>query len=55
MQDMDGDLSGDVCDDDVDGDGVPNSTLGSDGINRRRDNCKYIYNPQQEDRDGDKV
>ena len=36
---MDSDTYGDVCDDDVDGDGVLNVT----------DNCLLTYNPEQED------
>ena len=35
-------VTGDVCDDDDD----------NDGIYDRRDNCHLIYNPDQADRDG---
>ena len=40
---------------DVDGDGVPNSYDPGTGVLARLDNCKYIYNPRQEDKDGDTV
>jgi hypothetical protein len=43
--DTDGDGLGDLCDDDIDGDGVLNTN----------DNCIYIYNPSQTDMDGDGV
>jgi hypothetical protein len=45
QKDMDGDGKGDVCDGDIDGDGVPNS----------RDNCPRKANAGQEDGDGDGV
>ena len=38
-------LSGDLCDDDLDGDGVPNIA----------DNCPYFSNPTQDDVDGNGV
>ncbi|KAI8515727.1 hypothetical protein Bbelb_065400 [Branchiostoma belcheri] len=43
--DMDGDGEGDVCDEDIDGDGVLND----------RDNCPLVPNPDQIDSDGDGV
>jgi len=45
QEDADGDGVGDMCDDDADGDGVPN----------KEDNCPTIANPKQEDTDSDKV
>ncbi|XP_059059045.1 cartilage oligomeric matrix protein [Achroia grisella] len=41
--DTDGDGLGDVCDPDMD----------NDGISNERDNCPRAYNPRQEDTDGD--
>lgn len=41
--DFDADGTGDACDDDIDGDGVNNSS----------DNCPFSHNPGQEDSDGD--
>ena len=43
--DSDGDGHGDVCDDDIDGDGVGNDT----------DNCLTTFNPDQADSDGDGI
>ncbi|KAI8498200.1 hypothetical protein Bbelb_241440 [Branchiostoma belcheri] len=43
--DMDGDGKGDVCDEDIDGDGVLND----------KDNCPAVPNPHQIDSDGDGV
>ena len=43
QKDLDGDLIGDACDPDVDGDGVMDSV----------DNCPMIANPQQKDSDRD--
>jgi hypothetical protein len=63
QQDTDGDGKGDECDDDIDGDGIKNDgdnsgdpndnpcqegqTMGCD------DNCAYVVNPNQKDRDAD--
>ena len=38
-------VSGDVCDEDMDDDGIPNA----------QDNCRLVPNPLQEDVDGKKV
>ncbi len=43
---VDGDVDGDVCDPDIDGDGHPN-------LSDNSDNCPYHANPSQSDRDGD--
>jgi hypothetical protein len=43
QDDLDDDGLGDVCDPDMDGDGVPNE----------EDDCPYAYDPLQEDNDGD--
>jgi len=45
QSDIDGDGFGDLCDDDMDDDGISNAT----------DNCPYDYNPDQLDRDGDNI
>ncbi|XP_046970166.1 cartilage oligomeric matrix protein isoform X2 [Vanessa cardui] len=45
QEDADRDGLGDVCDPDMDNDGIPNE----------RDNCPRVYNPQQEDMDGDSI
>ena len=45
QEDLDGDNVGNACDNDVDGDGVDESS----------DNCPTIVNPGQEDLDGDNV
>ena len=45
--DLDG--TGNVCDGDIDGDGVPNDLDNVTGI----DNCPEVHNPLQEDSDGD--
>jgi len=41
--DVDNDNHGDQCDDDMDGDGIPNGS----------DNCESVANPDQKDEDGD--
>jgi YVTN family beta-propeller protein len=63
--DLDGDGEGDVCDDDIDGDGVvnaddafpfdPNESADSDEdtIPDGADNCPADFNPEQTDTDGD--
>ena len=43
--DTDGDSTGDVCDDDLDGDGITNSS----------DNCPLMSNPDQLDKIGDGI
>lgn len=45
QSDMDADGKGDLCDDDVDGDGILNPG----------DNCVWVKNPDQKDIDGDKL
>lgn len=45
QEDADNDGIGDVCDADMDDDGIPNE----------QDNCPRKYNPQQEDMDGDGI
>ena len=43
---------GDGCDPDDDNDGVPNGSIYDLGP---RDNCRWIFNPDQRDTDGDGV
>ncbi len=45
QEDMDDDGQGDLCDPDIDSDGIPNV----------EDNCWYIHNPLQENSDSDSV
>jgi PKD repeat protein len=49
--DLDGDGAGDVCDDDIDGDGIPQ--LHPDGT--AADNCPMLANPMQEDFNGNGI
>ena len=63
--DSDHDGFGDVCDADMDGDGIPNerwmdgwwrsvdSDIDGDGVMNSSDNCKYVSNADQADEDGD--
>lgn len=63
--DLDGDRSGDVCDPDIDGDGLPNGTETATGLNPYNsdtdgdgdgdggDNCPLVPNADQADSDGD--
>ena len=65
--DLDGDGAGDVCDSDIDGDGVDNTDDAfpydptetadgdGDGIGDNGDNCPDTFNSGQEDADGDGV
>ncbi len=56
--DMDNDGQGNVCDDDVDGDGTPNDEDDdddNDGIDDILDNCHLIANPNQADSDNDGI
>ncbi|MHB8633294.1 MAG: thrombospondin type 3 repeat-containing protein [Thermoplasmatota archaeon] len=50
--DLDGDGIGDVCDNDVDGDGIPNWAPERNAV---LDNCPRVPNPDQRDADGDGV
>jgi hypothetical protein len=77
QHDLDGDGTGDECDDDIDGDNIPNGSdacprdpqktepglcgcgisdvdIDVDGVGCN-DNCRYAYNPEQLDSDGDDV
>jgi len=49
--DLDADLLGDMCDSDLDGDGVPQMAPRMPGA--AIDNCPLLYNPTQADLDGD--
>ncbi|XP_071844501.1 cartilage oligomeric matrix protein-like isoform X2 [Apostichopus japonicus] len=67
QENIDGDAYGDVCDDDIDNDGIPNlsdnceftpnpnqtRSASFDSIGLACDNCPAVYNPQQIDTDGD--
>ena len=65
QSDIDNDLLGDVCDEDIDGDGVandadafplnPNEAIDSDedGIGENNDNCPNVVNTDQSDIDND--
>jgi hypothetical protein len=65
--DLDADSTGDACDTDIDGDGVPNGSDAfptdpdesadgdADGTGDRGDNCPTSSNPSQADLDGDDV
>jgi len=58
QMDLDDDGIGDVCDDDIDGDGIINELdddSDNDGVNDDVDNCKYVSNPDQLDDDEDGV
>ncbi|MHB8634203.1 MAG: thrombospondin type 3 repeat-containing protein [Thermoplasmatota archaeon] len=50
--DLDGDGIGDICDDDVDGDGIPNWAPTAGTV---LDNCPRVPNPDQRDSNGDGV
>ncbi|MHB8632594.1 MAG: thrombospondin type 3 repeat-containing protein [Thermoplasmatota archaeon] len=50
--DLDGDGIGDVCDDDMDGDGIPNWAADPNAL---LDNCPRVPNPDQRDSNGDGV
>jgi hypothetical protein len=49
QSDVDGDMLGDACDSDVDGDGVPNVSADSSAL---LDNCPTVNNGDQADLDG---
>ncbi len=59
QSDLDRDGQGDACDDDIDGDGIPNGSdplpydFDNDGVPASSDNCPTVYNPDQWDFDGD--
>ena len=67
--DLDGDGLGDACDADIDGDGIDNETDycmfvytaginvdgDADGVGDQCDVCPYLYDPDQDDCDGDGV
>jgi hypothetical protein len=68
QEDIDNDGDGDVCDDDIDGDNIPNATdncpdtwnaaqndIDGDGIGTWCDNCLTQWNPNQADSDGDGI
>ncbi|MES2153940.1 MAG: thrombospondin type 3 repeat-containing protein [bacterium] len=53
---VDEDTHGDLCDDDIDGDGVPNQAIADDGISSTyTDNCPSVSNPDQADSDKDGI
>ncbi len=54
QDDLDDDNIGDLCDSDLDGDGVSNEAIADDGIVATfTDNCPQVPNPDQLDSDGD--
>lgn len=53
-----GEISGEACDPDIDGDGIPNELdddMDGDGWPNDIDNCPRTYNPNQSDSDGDGI
>ena len=55
QSDLDGDTLGDLCDDDMDGDGIPNAVPAVALGRTVLDNCPAVANPDQADLDHDAV